>query len=197
MNKQYGMMVVASLVLALGVSPANAFAAGQHAGTVERKPAGKHAWEPSLPDEICVIELVHPQERDGCALHAYDPPAKLIVKGWYAPGPDAISLYVPRPGGEAVNYINHGIETGQFKGVDAIADGFIRDSDKPPLEFWGYEPVKAPATLDAQPGGTNTWEAENVYSLEELRKAKIAAVKWARAWKNYRGAKFHPSRSSQ
>ncbi len=163
---------------------------GQH--TVERHPQGAQTGTVARRGP-CVIDLSAPNESGNCRLGVTDPPAKLIVTGWFRAGIDPA---------DTAHSVNSAISGKKFKNVDEEAESFLKKARLAPIKFWDATPVKAPATLNAAPGATNRWTtgreniegglqlASTIYSAGELVAAKQAALKWARAWKNYRGSRF-------
>jgi len=185
MNTKYKVVLI-GLALLLGVAPSFAIGTGKHAGTVERS-------------HRCVLDLMAPKTRAECKIGPYDLPPKLVANGWYAP--TRTSLH------RGWRLIEEALTTktqDSIKDVDTTADYYLSRKEKPAAFFWFYVKLEdindsflsIPASLDASQGGSKKWEikGDDLYTLGELKAYKAVVVKWARAWKIYRGSRFKPRR---
>jgi len=167
-----------------------------HASTVERQPQGdkkvKHVG--TVPQgKPCVLNLTAPKSKAECHLKPYDPPAKLVVKGWYFVGNNGTSIYSEGTADTIKN--GQPVDDRTAKVLDKVAfEYLVNRGSATVFQFFGYDPMpfegSPPATLDAPPGGSNKYELKGAYTLDELKAYKVTVLKWARAWKRYRGSKY-------
>lgn len=187
MKNRYGMVVVAGLALVLGTGTADVIAAGQHFGTVERKGASTST---KAGGKQCVIVLTQSKMKGRCELGADDPPAKINVG-------DSVThevLYVS----DTLAYWSDQqaiINSGSLVDLNRKAAAQFLDNEKLPANaFWEAKVIVGDSDipplpndidvpeLDPAPGETKRWTVKNVYTHEELKQAKEAAIKWAETY---------------
>ena len=177
--------LVMFIVLFVQLSPAmaqNGLKPGQH--TVERPPKGGGTTTVER-EGPCVIDLTAPKTTGSCNLGVTDPPAKVVVKNWYrATGP------VPRLAEEEINKEITGGNKSKYRSADYFARYALENARSDALGFWTATPITIPDTMDTAPGTQKSEKRSGAYSKEELEAAKSAMLKWAQAWKNYRGSRF-------
>jgi len=138
----------------------------------------------------CLIHLTSPKKETGkCELGINDPAAQIVIEGWrwsrlvwnnsYGVSPKGNDAFAS----EILERVTlNGQSVGRFMFVSKNFFGgmhhvLIRDGDK--------------TTLDAEPGQTNKWEfGFDAYTKDELKQSMDALIKWAKAWKAYRGKNF-------
>lgn len=154
--------------------------ATKHFGTVERT----SPENTTAKDKQCVIDLTAPKQKGHCELGPNDPPAKIVVMGWH----DAGNL-----GNIARDGILYPSDLSVEKRSDLVAQVFLRDFVIVDGQILGpsgkYLEVEN-TELNPSVGASKSWQNDNVYTLEESSRAMEVALKWAKAWKRYRGDKF-------
>jgi len=159
------------------VAAAGGLKPGQH--TVVRHPQGGSTTTVERKGS-CVLDLTAPKTTASCRLSPTDPPAKLIVKGWYKD--------------RGISDLGALLLASTPKERDKITAAFLSAKGKSPEVFFGADLlVVGIRYLDAPPGGVNRWTSSRsvrYYTKDELKQAKDAVLKWAEAWREYRGSQF-------
>jgi hypothetical protein len=201
------MPVLLSLFLAM---PAMVSAEGKHSGTVLRTESPlaiesgqeiidavrrkyEHSTVSKTGGKSCMIDLTAPKDKGHCELGPNDPPAKLVVKGWYV-----VTRWGPTLNGYQLEYtdlneLSVRLKKSPFEYISEIDV----DSDDP-MDFWYAKPANKEYPVDkelfVEEGETVKWRLQEgqteeqmpvipVYTKEELSTAMRTVQKWSKLWK--------------
>lgn len=157
--------------LMLSVAPMNAMVA--HGKTVAKK-------------KPCVITITAPRETGKCQLGPDDPPAKVVVKGWYFPKGDFFDV-VPDDS-LAGKLIPHGLAD-----FDYDARNFLKDWENKGMAAWQEglgDEMSMSDDIDPDEGETMITQTYRAYTKAEAMQYMKAVSAWAHAWKKWRGKEF-------